>query len=153
MKNQAPDSISSSVMNKIKNGEVQMKPQLHYTLIGLVSVSAILVTSITSAYLFSIMFFWLRIQTADTMAYGARIKLANSLDSFPSWAFLVAVILLCISIFLAHRYHRIYKYRVSTVAAVLIFCSLLLGLGISFFDIGTSHSPRTKNRPGQYQAK
>lgn len=153
MKHQAPETISTSVMKKIKDGEVHMKPRMYYTLLGLTSVGAVILSGIMTAYLLSIMFFWLRIQTADTMAYGARANLANSIDSFPAWALLASVLLLTLAIVLAHRYRRIYKYKLSTVAAVLIACSLILGLGLSFFDIGKSHTPAGKNKTGQYQTR
>lgn len=153
MKNPAPNTINTSVMKKIKNGEVRMKPRMYYTLLGFAMVNAIIFSSIMSAYLSSILFFWLRIQTADTMAYGARANLASSIDSFPFWVLLGSVVLLTAAIVLAHRYRRIYKYKVSTVAYVLIVCSLILGVGLSFFKTGTSHSPVRNDSPGKYQIR
>lgn len=153
MSNQAPDTISASVMKKIKNGEVQMRPRIYYTLLGLASVGAVVLSGIMSAYLFSIIFFWLRVQTADTMAYGARANLANSIDTFPEWALILSLALLATAIILAHRYRRIYKHKVSTVAVVVISCSLILGLVLSLFGIGKSNTPVRNNRPGQHQTR
>ncbi len=140
-----------SVMNKIHNGEVQMRPRLYYTVLGLTSVSAILLSSMVAAYMFSIIIFWLRIQTANTMAYGARANLANSVESFPVWTALVSVILIILATTLSRRYRRIYKYKVSTVAAFLIISSLIIGLILSFSGINKPHSSASDLAPKQHQ--
>lgn len=121
-----------------------MKPRLYYTLLSIVSVAIVMFSGITASYLFSIIFFWLRVQTADTMAYGARANLSNSIASFPWHTLMLAILLLTLSVVLVRRYGKMYKHKASTVAAILITCSVLLGIGLSFLSTGYQ---RTQNQP------
>lgn len=143
----APKSdITSTVMDQIKSGKVRMKPRSYYTLLAVVSIVAVTLAGLSIAYLSSIMFFWFRIQTADTMAWGARANLSTAIDSFPWWALIVAILLSIVAIMLVRHQGRTYKHKTSTVALVLLLCSLLVGFGLSFFDIGQPSGDHRDNQ-------
>lgn len=152
MREQDPSKINKSVISAIKSGKVHMRPRAYFTLLGFVSIGAVVLAGVATAYLMSIMSFWVRIQMADTMAYGARANLRESIASFPWWALVAAAILLVLAIVLVRHHGKMYKHKVSTVAIVLIICSLILGLGLSFLDVGKSHTSNRMNGRGQNQS-
>lgn len=149
MKKQMPTDLSQSVMHQIKTGEVRMKPRLYYSLLGIFSTLAIAVSSLIVAYLASMAFFWLRIQTADTMAWGARANLSRAIDSFPWWTLALALASFATAVYLARRHGRLYRHKTSTIALVIMLCSLVLGVGMYYLGIGGTQ-PRPKGQ-GQYQ--
>ena len=151
MKSRTPDTISSLVMDQIKSGKVHMKPRAYYVALSVASIGAVLLAGITLAYLSSIMFFWVRSQTADTMAWGARANLSESIASFPWWTALLSIALLAVAVFLVRRHSRMYRHKTSTIAVILIVCSLLLGFILSLLDVGNSHTPNILNGRGQGQ--
>jgi cytochrome bd-type quinol oxidase subunit 2 len=142
-------SIKSSVMSQIKSGEVRMRPRLYYAALASLSIGAVLLTGVVLAYLSSIMFYWVRIQTATTRARGARANLEAALASFPWWILLLALLLVISAVYLVKRHGRMYRHRTSTVFLIILLCSMLLGLGLSQFDIGKSHGPNRQNQPHQ----
>jgi len=138
-------------MDAIKSGKVHMRPRAYFTLLGLVSAGAVILAGVSTTYLASIIFFWVRIETADTMAYGARANLSELVASFPWWALIAAAVLMAVAIVLVRHFGKMYKHKTTTVAAVLIIGSLLIGLGLSFLDIGKSHAPSQLEGRGQNQ--
>ena len=123
MKKQATTTsspISKSVMDQIKSGKVHMKPRAYYWLLSLVTISAVVLAGITMTYLSSIVFFWLRVVTADTMAYGARANLNDAIASFPWWALIAAAILLYVAVSLVRKQGRMYKHKTSSIVAVIV---------------------------------
>lgn len=153
MKKHTPTDIKASVMDQIKSGKVNMRPRSYYTLLGLVSVGAVTLAGIAIAYLSSIVFFWFRILVADTMAYGARANLSELIASFPWWVVILALLFLAVAVTLVRKQGRMYKHKMSTIILAIIACSLLLGLGMSYLNIGNSHTPNPFNRPGQGQGR
>lgn len=142
MKKPTATDISQSVMAEIKSGNVRMKPRVYYSLLGVVSVLAVVLAGVTVAYLSSILFFWLRVQTADTMAWGARANLSQLMAEFPWWVLVAAVALLSLAVMLVRRHGVMYRHKTSTIALILVVSSLLVGLGLSYLNIGSSHSPK-----------
>lgn len=153
MKNPTTTDISQSVMAQIKSGTVRMKPRVYYSLLGVVSVLTIVLAGVSVAYLSSILFFWLRIQTADTMAWGARANLSQSIAEFPWWVVIVATVLLVLAIALVRRHGVMYRHKTSTIALILVACSLLLGLGLSYLNVGASHTPKRVNSSERMQGQ
>lgn len=153
MKQRTPQSINASIMKQIKSGDVQMKPKMYYSALAAASAGIVLFAGLATAYLLSIVFFWIRIETADTMAWGARANLNESLSSFPWWAVLVSVALIVIAVLITRRHGRMYKHKTSSIAVVVVAVSLLAGLGFSLFGVGTPHSPNQGSAPGQGQAQ
>lgn len=153
MKKHASTNISASVMDQIKTGKVHMRPRSYYTLLGIVSIGAVVLTGVTMTYVSSIVFFWLRIITADTMAYGARANLQESIASFPWWALIVALFLLAIAVVLVRKHSRMYKHKTSSIVLAILTCSLLLGFALSLLEIGAPHTPNSTNKPPQGQGR
>jgi hypothetical protein len=87
-----------------------------------------------------------RIQTANTMAWGAREHLSEAIASFPWWALIVSLMLLVAAILLVRRQGRMYRHKTRTIALAIVSCSLLLGLGLSSLNIGQSHTPGQPNQ-------
>ncbi len=137
--------INASVMKRIRSGKVRMKPRSYYSLLGAVATGTVLMSGLTLAYLSSIVFFWLKIQTAETMAYGARMRLSDAIASFPWWALALALLLLATSVLLVRHQGQMYKHKISTIILAIITSSVLLGFIFSLFDIG---KPATPNQPG-----
>lgn len=153
MKKQTSTDIKASVMDQIKSGKIHMRPRSYYTLLGLASAGAVLLAGIAIAYLLSIVFFWIRILVADTMAYGARANLSESISSFPWWVVVLALLFLTLAIMLVRKQGRMYKHKTGTIILFIIVCSLFLGLGMSYLNIGSSHTTGPLNKPGQGQGR
>ena len=137
-------TLSTQVMAQIRSGRVRMKPHWHYTLLAVVVTGSVVAASIVSAYLISIVFFWVRIQTADTIAWGARAKLNETLDSFPWYLLGVAMLLIAAVVWLVRRQGNMYKYKTSTTALMIASIFVVLGLAVSYVDIGMTHEPLQK---------
>ncbi|MDD3013589.1 MAG: hypothetical protein PHC34_07800 [Candidatus Gastranaerophilales bacterium] len=138
MKKDTSTDIKSAVMTQIKNNKIQMKPKVYYTILGISSIGAIILSGISIAYFSSIMFYWIKIQSANNMAWGIRAKLSDTLASFPWLALIIAIALMLVTIFLVIHQNRMYKYKISTIATIIITCSLLLGLLLSFIGVGSN---------------
>ena len=149
MKKQATttSAIGKSVMDQIKSGKVHMKPRAYYSLLTIATTGAVVLAGITITYLSSIMFFWLRVVTADTMAYGARANLNDAIASFPWWALIAAAILLYVAVSLVRKQGRMYKHKTSSIVAVIVAGAIVLGFVLSLLNIGNSHTPNTFNKP------
>lgn len=153
MKKQTSTDIKASVMNQIKSGKVHMRPRSYYTLLGLASAGAVLLAGVAIAYFSSIVFFWFRILAADTMAYGARANLSELIASFPWWVVALVLLFLMVAIILVRKQGRMYRHKTSTIVLVIVTCSLLLGLVLSYLNISNSHTPNLFSRPGQGQGQ
>ncbi len=148
MKKSSSGSVSASIMKQIKSGEVKMKPRVYHTLLYAVSIGAIIAAGVTVAYLSSIVFFWIRIQTAGTMAWGARSNLSELVNSFPWWTIPLSVMLVALAVWLVRGHGRLYRHKISTLVAVIVAGSLLLGMILSAFGVG-NHTPNQTPGPGR----
>lgn len=133
-----PSTIQTEVMHKIHSGSVRMKPRVYFTVLWLLGIIASIAASLTLAYLISMLIYIVRIQTASTPAYGARHNLTDTIASFPWWAVILSVTFSIIAIWLMQKYSRVYRYKISSVIVLFILSSLLLGLVLSFANIGHS---------------
>ena len=149
MKKEVATDTGQSVMTKIKSGQVRMRPRLFYVLVSFITGAIILLSSLLVSYLMTIVFFWVRIQTANTMAFGARVKLSEAVSSFPWWALILAGLLFALAVFLIRRQGQMYKHRLSTIVAILLAISLVLGMFLSILGIGGAHSPNRNNEINQ----
>lgn len=140
MKTSKKSAISTSVMKRIKQGDVHMRPHLYFTLLFIVSLLGVVLSGFVVSYLVSIMFFWLRIQTSDTMAWGARANLSEVLSSFPWWAPLVAIMAFAAAVWLIHKHGTMYRHKTATIALIAALISLLIGFSMYTAGIGGTHS-------------
>lgn len=143
-------SISEKVMHDISSGTVTMRPRTYFSLLSALSASVVLAAGLIIAYATSIMYFWLRIVSSDTMAYGARSRLSDALASFPWWLLALAVLLGVAAVWLVRQQGRLYKQKTSTVALLLVAGSLLLGVVFASFNVGQPFAQRHSPMSGQH---
>ena len=134
-------SLSGAVMQQIEEGRVTMRPRTYFVLLAAASAAAVVSASLVTAYLTSMLFFWWRIQTADTMAWGARAHLSSAAASFPWWMLLLSIGLIALAVWLVKKQGRLYRHKTSTIVLGIILASILLGSVLSTFNIGASHTP------------
>lgn len=145
-------TVSKDVMQRIDNGSVRMRPRVYFVLLAAMSFAAITGAALSLAYGASIVFFWVRIQTAETFAWGARSNLEQSLRSFPWWALVLAVGMLAATVWLVKKHSSLYRYKTSWVVAGIVGVSVVLGVIASQFGVGKNHTPDTQqNRAPGWQ--
>ena len=96
-------TIEKNVMHQIHDKKTVMRPRSYYIYLTTLSVVAIGLLVFISVYFMSIATFWLRIQSAEGPAYGARQNLATLVGSFPWWALLLGVLSLAGIIYLVKK--------------------------------------------------
>jgi hypothetical protein len=142
MNNKKPISpIEENVMSRIKTGKVKMHPKIYYSLVSLLSVAAIMLMGVVSAYAMSVVTLWLRIQAAQGPAYGAKRNLANLVDVFPWWALLLGVISLVAIVYLIRKFRGLYKIKLTYLILIVVMIASLIGFALSYSSL-----PNTFNR-------
>jgi cytochrome bd-type quinol oxidase subunit 2 len=142
---QKKQSLQDVVMQRISSGEVDMKPRAYFALLGVATVAASLLAGILLAYVTSIFTYIIRIQTADTPAYGAKANLAAALAEFPWWLLLVALASVFFAVWFARRNSRLYRRSFVSVAVAFVVISAIVGIGFSYAGIG--HSSQEGDSP------
>ena len=132
--------VTLNVMQQIKDGSVHMRPRAYFTALLIISLVVAALASLVVSYLISILFMWVRIQTADTMAWGARSNLSVALESFPWWAVIGALPLSVAVVWLIRKQGTLYRHSTVTIIVIFTLFVLLLGAGMSTLGIGASHS-------------
>lgn len=143
--------ITQAVMKQITAGNVRMKPRWYFTLLTTLSTGAIILTSLAIAYAWSLLLFWIRIETASTMAWGARANAADALASFPWWALGAAIILGGIVVWLVRNRGQLYRHSARHVVLVLLVVSFIIGLFLTYVDLpglSRNHTPQSVNGRG-----
>jgi glucan phosphoethanolaminetransferase (alkaline phosphatase superfamily) len=135
MKPVTKSDIKSEVLDKINAGEIRMKPKIYFLFIWLFSILGIVSSAVISAYLLSITIFWLRIHTANTMAYGARANLKEAIDLFPWLSISGAVLAFIITALLIQRHGTLYRHRFIQIGGAALLVSLIFGIIISYATI------------------
>lgn len=152
MNKHAP-TIADEVMQQIKHGNVRMKPRLYFTLLSIVSFFAVFAAGFAVSYLSSIVFFWLRVETASTMAYGARRNLNEAIASFPWWAVFVAAGLVLLAVILVRKHGTMYRHKAGVVALAIVLLSVIIGFLMYLVGVGSSgtnsHSGSDSNTRGR----
>lgn len=137
-KNTQKSDIQSTVMDQINSGKLNMKPRIYFTILWLLGIFASIGAGLSFAYFINMLTYVVRIQTAATPAYGARQNLDNAIANFPWWVLVLSVLLIVIAIWLMRKYSRIYRYKLSLVIVIFLFVSTLIGVGMSYLNIGHS---------------
>ena len=132
-------TIASKVMKDIRYGHVSMRPKHFFWLLGLTSVFGIGLAGLSATYAWSILFFWLRIQTASGMAWGARSRLSEATATFPWWALVLSLLLLAITIKLLRGHGQLYRIRTATLVLLVTTATLFLGFLLSYVTIWQLH--------------
>lgn len=141
-------TISQAVMKQITTGSVRMKPRWYFSLLTATSAGVIILTSLAIAYAWSLLLFWIRIETAETMAWGARANAARLMASFPWWAIIIAVALAVFTVWLVRHHGHLYRHKTRSIVLLLFTVSFVVGLFITYVDIpglgGPTHSPQSQ---------
>lgn len=142
-KDSTPD-ITSTVMEQIKSGRVNMKPK-----IVLISISALwgiglAAATIISVFLINLLAFRLRTGRAFNHLAGPRPRIGTFMTVFPWGWLLLALIALALAIYLAKKYD--FSYRHSHYSFLVFFAIFTLALG--FFLAQTDFNSRLQRRGG-----
>jgi glucan phosphoethanolaminetransferase (alkaline phosphatase superfamily) len=129
-------NIQKDVMSKIKNNSIRMKPRAYFTAMWVFGVLAAIAASLTFSYLISMVFYYIRIQTALTPAYGARRNLNDAISEFPWWLVILTVMFSVVALWLLGKYSRLYRLKLIYIITVFVLISLILGLVLSYSSIG-----------------
>lgn len=141
--NKDKHSISSDVMERIKSGEVHMRPAIYFSLLSSLMVIAGIFAGIAMAYLSSIVFFWIKTLSINAKAYGLRRNLTETIASFPWWTVLIFCVLMALTVFLVRRYGHAYKHKTRYIVLIIISVAVIAGFIMSNFGIGDlNHSGR-----------
>lgn len=147
-KNTQKSDIQTTVMNQINSGKINMKPRIYFTILWLLGIFASIGAGLSFAYAINMINYVVRIQTSTTPAYGARQNLDNAIANYPWWILVISVVLIVVAIWLMRKNSRIYRYKLSLVIVVFLFVSTLIGVGMSYLNIGhntKNHNKRLKN--------
>lgn len=134
--NKTPKKISDSVLNQIKNGDVKMRSKTYFTLLSALIVFAGIFAGILTSFLSSVVFFWLRVVTSESAAYGARRNLAELASTFPWWALFASTAIVFGITFLVRRYGNLYRYKTGNIIAAVLLVALVFGAGLSTLGFG-----------------
>lgn len=144
-KRDAPSAIQTNVLGKIHSGTVRMRPRIYFTILWLLGVLTSIAAGLLVAYLMNMLTYIIRIYTATTPAYGARQNLSQAIASFPWWAVVLSFTLAAAAIWLMRKYGRIYRYRMSVIIIGFLAISVIIGVGMSYANIG--HPDRPNSHP------
>ena len=142
MNKQIHTDAAAKVLRDIKNGKVPMRPRAYFTALTTLSILASIFAALALSYVLSIVFLWVRIETADTMAYGARANLQDTLMSFPWWAAGLAVVLFALIIWFIRGHGAAYRQRILTTVLLVLGAVVLIAVGMSYLGIGGLHDGR-----------
>ncbi|MGI6612134.1 MAG: hypothetical protein ACOX0Z_00965 [Candidatus Nanosyncoccaceae bacterium] len=152
MKKITKTPVKKAVMEQIKSGKVKMRPRVYFVILSTLSIGAAILAGLALTYLSSVMFFWWRVQSAETMAWGARANLSQVIASFPWWALVVSIVLLIFIALLVRKHGHLYRHRASTIISLVIIVAIMLGFALSLFNVGKKHGPNQHtNRANGHQ--
>lgn len=143
--NKHKSTISDDVMSQIKNGDVRMRPGIYFTLLSVSVVIFSVIAGLLMSFLSSVIFYWIKIETSNSMAYGARNNLESLISSFPWWTLPAAAGLMLFIVFLVRRYGKNYRHHLWSIILVVLLVVSLLGFGLSNLGVGNI------SRPGRNQ--
>jgi glucan phosphoethanolaminetransferase (alkaline phosphatase superfamily) len=146
MKKTNKSAIQAQVMKQIISGEVRMRPKIYFSMLGIITVCAGVAGGLMLAYVVSLASYTLRIASAATPAYGARENLAEALLGFPWWLVVFAAAFIALAVWLMRRYGHMYRYNTAWIVTVFVVVSLLLGVGLSFTELGHSEGGLMRGR-------
>ena len=152
MKKTTKTPVKKAVMEQIKSGQIKMRPRVYFVILSALSIGTAILAGLALTYLSSVIFFWWRVMSAETMAWGARANLNQAIASFPWWALVVSVILLIFTALLVRKHGHLYRHKLSTILLTTIIGAVIFGLILSFLDLG-SHISSPQMRRGNSQSR
>lgn len=125
-------AIEKNVMNQISAGQIKMHSKKYYSIVGFISFLAIILFSFVSSYSMGVMALWVRIQSAEGYAYGAKRNLANLIEIFPWWALIFGLLSLFAAVYFVKKLGNLYKIRTIYLVIIILATSLVIGLSSSY---------------------
>ena len=109
------ENIKDSVMSKIHEDKIKMKPKLYFILGSILTFLGLVGSIVMSTFLFSLIRFSVR-------AHGpmGEYKLNELISNFPWWTSLFAILFLALGIWLIHKYEFSYKRNYLHIIIVFI---------------------------------
>ncbi len=129
-KNKKPN-IENVVMEKIKSGEIKMKPKVYFFFGSLLTFIALIGSTITTIFFTNIIFFLLK-----THGPGGQFRLQQMINNFPWWIILITILGFISGIYLLKKYDFSYKKNFLLIilgffSAVIIAAWLINYLGLN----------------------
>ncbi len=139
--NKNQSTVSDKVIRQIKDGKVQMRPAIYFTILSFITIILSLISSVAISYSSSIIFFWIRVISSNTGAYGARRNLSESIALFPWWTLLIIAVAIISLIILIGKHGDAYKHKTSKILFIILAISIIAGFIMSSFGISNyAHS-------------
>lgn len=117
-------------MERIKSGEIKMKPRWYFVFGSLASVAGLVSLLVVTIFLFNFAIFSLR-----TNGYMRGYKYNQIIASFPWWALVLAVLGVLLGVTLLKKYDFSYKKNFLTIVFGLITSLLVASLLIDFLGV------------------
>ncbi len=124
-------NIEDVVMEKIKSGEIKMKPKVYFFFGSLLTFIALIGSTITTIFFTNIIFFLLK-----THGLGGQFRLQQMINNFPWWIILITILGFISGIYLLKKYDFSYKKNFLLIilgffSAVIIAAWLINYLGLN----------------------
>ena len=133
--------LKDTIMNKIRSGEVKMKPKWYFIVGSIAMISGLIGSAFLSIFLVSLIAFSLR-----THGPMGVVRYQQLLSSFPWWAPFVALCGLASGIFFLKQYDFSYKKNFVSIMVIFILTILLSGWLMDYTGIHTYWSKRGSMR-------
>jgi len=131
--------IKESVMRKVKNDEIRMKPRWIFIVGSLLSIIGIIGSCIVSTIMLSIVFF-----TVRSRGLMGQWKVQQLMDLFPWWAFIIAIVGMILGIILLKKFDFSYRKNFIGIIVVVLFSFLVSAYALDSLGVPaivTQHGP------------
>ncbi len=118
-------NITESVMEKIHQGEVKMRPKMYFIIGSVLTFLGLVFSLATSVFLFGLIRFSIR-------SHGGMgsYRYQQILESFPLWVPILAVVTLFVGIWLLRQYDFSYKKNYPLIIITVVVAVIATGLFI-----------------------
>ena len=133
-------NITESVMNKIHQDDIKMKPKIYFILGSVLTFVGLISAFVASTLLFGLVRFFLR----TNYGWRAHARLSQMLESFPWWIVMLAVIGLVLGVWLIRKYDFSYKMKSWVMIAGFVLAVIISGIVIDSMGLNNillNHGP------------
>jgi hypothetical protein len=130
-------NITESVMGKIHQGEVKMRPKMYFVAGSALTFLGLVFSLATSVFLVGLIRFSIR---SHGGVGGYRFQ--QMIESFPLWVPIFAILTLCIGVWLLRYYDFSYKKNYPLIIMVVVIAVIITGLFIDSIGLHDSLARR-----------
>ena len=123
-------NIKEKIMDKIRNGEIKMKPKWYFVFGSVASAGGLVGIFVATIFLINFTIFSFR-----TNGYMRGYKYEQIIASFPWWALALAVLGILIGVVLLKKYDFSYKKNFLAIAFGIVTSLLIAGLLIDLLGV------------------